>query len=101
METKYNFFFTKDTFDTDMRRLVNQVWKLIPMRENQEDWELHLNTIVEEIAGLHELFDSQVNYLIILSKLEGLRHPVCEDFMIYRKTVFRCIDLLGKLIHEE
>lgn len=101
METKYNFSFTKDTFDTDMRRLVNQVWKLIPMRENQEDWEMHLNIIIEEIAGLHEMFNSQVNYLIILSKLEGLKHSVCEDFMIYRKTVFRCIDLLGKLTHEE
>ncbi len=101
METKYNFSFTKDTFDTDMRRLVNQVWKLIPMRENQEDWQVHLNIIIEEIAGLYEIFNSQVNYLIILSKLEGLQHPVCEDFMIYRKTVFRCIDLLGKLTHEE
>lgn len=101
METKYMFSFTKDTFNTDMRRLVNQVWKLIPMRENQEDWETHLNIILEEIAGLHELFADQVNYLIILSKLEGLRSPVCKDFMLYRKTVFRCIDLLGKLTHDE
>lgn len=101
METKYSFSFSKDTFDMDMRRLVNQVWKLIPMRENQEDWQVHLNIIIEEIAGLHEVFNSQINYLIILSKLEGLRHPVCDDFMIYRKTVFRCIDLLGKLTHEE
>ena len=100
METKYNFSFTSDTFNVDMRRLINQVWKLIPMKENEEDWQLHLNTILEEIAGLHELFASQINYLIILSKLEGLKHPVCEDFMLYRKTVFRCIDLLGKLTHE-
>lgn len=100
METKYNFSFTPDTFNADMRRLINQVWKLIPMKENEEDWQLHLNTILEEIAGLHELFASQINYLIILSKLEGLKHPICEDFMLYRKTVFRCIDLLGKLTHE-
>lgn len=100
METKYNFMFSKDTFETDMRRLVNQVWKLIPMRENLENWEVHLDILIEEIAGLHEIFNSQVAYLIILSKLEGLKHPVCEDFMLYRKTVFRCIDLLGKLTHE-
>ena len=83
METKYNFSFTPDTFNADMRRLINQVWKLIPMKENEEDWQLHLNIILEEIAGLHELFASQINY-----------------FMLYRKTVFRCIDLLGKLTHE-
>lgn len=100
METKYNFMFSKDTFETDMRRLVNQVWKLIPMRENSENWEVHLDILIEEIAGLHEIFSSQVAYLIILSKLEGLKHPICEDFMLYRKTIFRCIDLLGKLTHE-
>lgn len=100
METKYNFMIDKDTFNTDMRRLINQVWKLIPMREHEEDWKLHLTVIIEEIAGLYEIFNSQVAYLVVLSKLEGLTHPVCDDFMIYRKTVFRCIDLLGKLTHE-
>jgi hypothetical protein len=28
------------------------LWKLIPMRENNEDWEKQLNTVIIEIAGL-------------------------------------------------
>jgi hypothetical protein len=51
--------------------------------------------VIEEISGLHEIFD-ELDLLILLSKLEGLKSSVCEDFMIYRKTVFRCIDLLAK-----
>ena len=65
------------------------------MRENDEDWISQLNVVIEEISGLHEIFD-ELDLLILLSKLEGLKSSVCEDFMIYRKTVFRCIDLLAK-----
>ena len=95
MINKYNIEFKTETLKTDIKRLINQMWKLIPMRENDEDWISHLNVVIEEISGLHEIFD-ELDLLILLSKLEGLKSSVCEDFMIYRKTVFRCIDLLAK-----
>jgi hypothetical protein len=65
------------------------------MREKNEDWVNHLNTMIEEISGLVEIYKDNVNGLILLSKLEGLTSDICNDFMIYRKTVFRCIDLLA------
>lgn len=37
--TKYNFGFSVDVIITDISRLTNQLWKLIPMKENKEDWE--------------------------------------------------------------
>lgn len=95
MINKYNIEFKTETLKTDIKRLINQMWKLIPMRENDEDWISQLNVVIEEISGLHEIFDG-LDLLILLSKLEGLKSSVCEDFMIYRKTVFRCIDLLAK-----
>ena len=95
MINKYNIEFKTKTLKTDIKRLINQMWKLIPMRENDEDWISQLNVVIEEISGLHEIFD-ELDLLILLSKLEGLKSSVCEDFMIYRKTVFRCIDLLVK-----
>ena len=36
--TKYNFAFSQDVILTTITRLTNQLWKLIPMRENEEDW---------------------------------------------------------------
>ena len=87
---KYNINFPMNTIDQDMKRLINQLWKLIPMRENGEDWKTHLKTMLEEISGLVRIY-----------KLEGLTSDVCNDFMIYRKTVFRCIDLLTQVVRND
>jgi hypothetical protein len=38
LTTKYNFKISRDNFDRDINRLTNQLWKLIPMRENEENW---------------------------------------------------------------
>lgn len=92
---KYNIIFEIETLRADIKRLINQIWKLIPMKENNEDWVSQLNVVIEEISGLNEIFD-ELNLLILLSKLEGLKSDICQDFMLYRKTVFRCIDLLAK-----
>lgn len=80
---------------TDLRRLVNQIWKLLPMRENEENWQKQLNTVLNELHGLHKLFGDQLDFLILLSKLEGL--PQTENFMSYRLVVFSSISLLTEL----
>jgi hypothetical protein len=36
---KYGFEFADDIIDKNIKRLTNQLWKLIPMRENEEDWQ--------------------------------------------------------------
>jgi hypothetical protein len=92
---KYNINFPQETRDQDLKRLINQLWKLIPMKENDEDWLNHLNILIQEISGLVEIYKDKPEGLILLSKLEGLTSSVCDDFMLYRKTVFRCIDLLA------
>lgn len=63
------------------------------MRENNENWESQLDTVLIEIAGLNSLFSIGEEFLILLSKLEGLKN-IETDFSIYRKTVFECISLL-------
>jgi hypothetical protein len=92
---KYGIDFPIETREQDLKRLINQLWKLIPMKENDEDWTNHLNTLIEEISGLVEIYKDNSVGLVLMSKLEGLTSDVCKDFMIYRKTVFRCIDLLA------
>lgn len=98
MKIKYDIEFSTATLQADVKRLINQLWKLIPMRENSEDWKGHLAVLTEEIAGLNELTE-ELQLLVLLSKLEGLATPVCDDFMLYRKTVFKCIDLLTKAVN--
>lgn len=82
---------------SDVIRLTNQLWKLIPMRENAEDWLNHLKSLIVELAGLNELCsNADEKFLILLSKLKGLQ---IEDttFQVYRKTVFECISLLREM----
>ena len=94
--TKYNFEISNSLITTDINRLTNQIWKLIPMRENNEDWKSQLNTVIIEISGLHEIFSFDESFLILLSKLEGLLVKE-NEFIIYRKTVFEAITLLRGL----
>ena len=77
----------------NIARLTNQLWKLIPMRENKEDWQKQLDTVVLEITGMNEILLLDSTLLQLLSKLEGLRE-VETSFELYRKTVFETISLL-------
>ena len=54
--TKYGFFISIEDLNTNIKRLTNQLWKLIPMREHEEDWQKQLDTVLIEIAGLNEIF---------------------------------------------
>ena len=94
---KYNIDFEYEDLSANIKRMTNQLWKLIPMREHNEDWQKQLDTVILEIAGLNEIFIGPL-FLQMLSKLEGLR--VTEtNFELYRKTVFECISILQELNH--
>ena len=97
--TKYGINIPGKSFKSDIDRLTNQLWKLIPMRENEENWLEQLNSVLIEISGLGEIFNSNEKFLILLSKLEGLK--ITEiSFGTYRKTVFESISLLREILHD-
>lgn len=65
------------------------------MKENQEDWEKQLDTVIIEIVGMNEIFSSQ--FIQVLSKLEGVRSIENIDFELFRKTIFECLSLLSQI----
>lgn len=97
ISTKYNFDIPKDVIIKNVTRLTNQIWKLIPMRENDEDWQKQLDTVIIQITGMYTIFLYNSRFLELLSKLEGL-DQVEMTFETYRKTVFECINLIQGLI---
>lgn len=99
VSTNYGFQIPMSTIAFDVNRLTNQLWKLIPMRENKENWLEQLNTVIIEISGLNTILSSQNNFLILLSKLEGLKIAETE-FGIYRKTIFEAISLLREMCYD-
>lgn len=101
MKTKYEIEFSKEVVEKNKMRLINQLWKLIPMRENNEDWKKQLDTVLIEIVGLNELFNLDPHFLQLIIKLEGLRVQENLDFSVYRKVVFNCINLLQGMKEDE
>jgi hypothetical protein len=39
MITKYGFDINDEVLNKQLIRLINQMWKLIPMKEHNENWE--------------------------------------------------------------
>lgn len=98
MLDKYGIGFDKNDVIKNIRRLTNQLWKLIPMRENEEDWQKQLDTVILEFVGLNEIFIGPT-FLQALSKLEALKVKEV-DFDFYRKTIFECISLIQGIKNE-
>ena len=96
---KYGIDIDMEDIIKNTQRLTNQLWKLIPMREHEEDWQKQLDTVLLEIIGLNEIFIGPF-FLPLISKLEGLKvQDTTFDF--YRKTVFECINILQGFIRDE
>lgn len=95
MITKYGRDINEQNFSDYINALKNKVYKLLPLREEQLSWEKHLNTILIELSGFDSLTLNETKMITVLSKLEALRS--IEDFRVYRKTVFECLNALEDL----
>ena len=100
LQNKYNFNLSNDIVFSNITRLTNQIWKLIPMRENGEDWAKQLDTVIIDIAGFGEIFLKNPLFLQLLSKLEGIKHYNEIEFELFRKTIFESINLIQVLKRE-
>lgn len=99
MRIKYGVIINDDSVQRNLKRLTNQIYKLLPEREEELDWRSPLNTIILELAGMDRLLIDQHDILFpLLCKLEGLlilTQP--EDFYMFRRTIFECLSLMSNL----
>lgn len=98
MITKYDNEISNDIIVNNLKRLINQTYKLLPNREEGIEWKVPLSTIIEELAGMAGLFNNDLgpDTLSLLSKLEGLK-TLDEDFFSFRRTIFECLNLMNKV----
>lgn len=100
MNIKYNITLSRTIVQNDIKRIVNQIYKLLPLREENKDWQKPLQTIIEELAGMKRLFlgQQEQSFFILLCKLEGIFELVQSiDFDLYRRTIFECLSLLNQI----
>ena len=101
MLLKYDMDISKDAITQNLKRIINQIYKLLPNREEAIDWTLPLSTILEELGGMSRLFDGKaITFFSLMCKLEGLFLLTEEnDFFMFRRTVFECLNLVQELIN--
>lgn len=99
MQVCYNAEIDNTAITTNLHRLINLTYKLLPTREENIDWEKPLETIIEELAGMDKVLIGKHEILFsLLCKLEGLFILTREDdFPLYRRTIFECLSLMGEL----
>lgn len=99
MVLKYNADIKNKAIDNRLRKITNEIYKLLPSREENIDWEKPLKTIMEELAGMDRLLGEQHDILFpLLNKLEGLFTLTSEeDFLVFRGTIFECLGLMAEL----
>lgn len=94
---KYEIYFSNEVIIATIQRLTNQIWKLLPMKENGEDWESQLVSVIIEVTGLAEIYMANPFLLSLLAKLEGLKIVQEISFKDYRKTIFEAISLIQEI----
>lgn len=101
MKMKYDLEMDNKSIDNFFKRIINQLYKLLPMREQGKDWEKPLETLIEQLCGMKRLMiHYQDNlFLTIICKMEGLFNLTddIKDMSLYRRTIFECLSLLNNL----
>lgn len=94
IKTKYGKEFSAEDWSLYLKKIKNDVFKLLPLKEENLEWNKHLNTILIEISGLNELI-YEYKLISVMSKLESLYK--LEEFYLYRKTIFEILSILDGL----
>ena len=97
MVIKYNKEINNDAIKSNIDRLTNQIFKLLPEREEGTDWQTPLENIIVEIIGMNQLLlEYHEELFSLLCKLEGLLTLTGEnDFMLFRKNIFECLGIMN------
>ena len=101
MDFKYGLYFEKEAILNNIDRITNQIFKLLPSREEGEDWVTPLQNLILEIIGMKALWIDQTKLFSLLCRLEALSSLTEEEeFLAFRKLIFESLSLL-KQIKEE
>ena len=98
MVIKYNVEIDNEAILKNVNRITNQIFKLLPSREEGGEWKVPLQNLIIEVAGMNELLLDQTILFSLLCKMEGLLNlDKEEDFLQFRKVIFECLGLLNNI----
>lgn len=84
-----------------LSKLINRVWKIIPMNEKEEERiyiDKYVESLIREITGVSIILDTlEGDFLTIAGTLNGL---IFDNHSSVRSDIFKIIDII-KRIREE
>lgn len=97
MVIKYDAYINDSDIVSNIDRIINLIFKLLPSREEGGEWQIPLKNLIVELSGMSRLLNNK-ELFSVLCKLEGLLTLTEEDdFLQYRKTIFECLSQLNKI----
>ena len=101
MVIKYDIEIDNEAIENNLNRITNQIFKLLPNREEGNDWQKPLQNLIVEISGFNSLMKDQTDLFHLLCKLEALLNLTEEDdFPMFRATIFECLGLCNAVKKE-
>lgn len=98
MIIKYGAEIDDNAIIKNIEKITNQVFKLLPLREEGGDWKSPLENLILEIAGMSKLLPDHTSLFSLLCKMETLLTLTEEDdFPAFRKLIFECLGLCNSL----
>ena len=98
MMTSYDIEIADDAVSSNLFRIGNQIFKLLPMREEDKDWIKPLQTLFIELLGMANIFPDQRELIQVCSKMRGLEEEgEAIDFKLFRRTIFECCGIVSKM----
>ena len=92
---KHKFKFSSAAWNHNNTRLTNQIFKLLPMFENNEEWDKQQETIILELKGYNDILENSPDFMVLVAKLAALNHA--EDRVAFRKLIFEAITALKNI----
>ena len=96
MNTIYDINIDNKTLEKILNKQQKLTFKLLPMKEENQEWDKLLETIIIEFLGMQGCFPNLENLGSLIFKLKGLEQ-LADDFMAYRRTIFECCSLIDKI----
>ena len=101
MITKYGQEVDDDIIKANLYRITNQIFSLLPKREENEDWIKPLETLIIELSGMSSLLPDQEELFRLVCKLAGLLQGGEDvEFMLFRRHIFEACSIVSKLRDE-
>jgi hypothetical protein len=98
MVFKYDIKFDNSAIEKNLDRITNQIFKLLPNREEGGDWSSPLQNLILEVTGMSSLLSDHTDLFPLLCKMEALLVLTEEnDFPSFRKLIFECLGLMNSL----